>query len=59
MTFPSNKNGKCTKCEKVLTVENSYKYGGYTHKQCKECRNSYGRELSRKKAKEKKETKWF
>jgi len=50
---------KCTKCNVVLTTINSYKYGGYNHKQCKECRNRYGREIARKRAKAKKESKWF
>jgi len=51
--------GKCTKCGVLLTMENAYKYNGYKHKQCKECRNRYGREIARKRAKAKKESKWF
>ena len=45
---------KCKTCDEPLTRENAYKYNGYYHSKCKDCRNAYGRELYRKRAKAKK-----
>ena len=54
-----DKSQNCTKCKDELTSDNIYKYRGYIHKQCKKCRNSYGKELYRKRAKTKKDNSWF
>ena len=50
---------KCNSCESVLTKENAYKYNGYLHSKCKDCRNAYGRKMARKKAKDKNRWKMF
>jgi len=49
----------CSKCDVLLTKDNSYRFNGYLHRQCKKCRNEVVKLLYRKKAKAIKEAKWF
>ena len=40
----------CNKCDTPLTKDNSYRFNGYLHRQCKKCRNAHVKMLYRKRA---------